>query len=177
MTLDLKVFFFFNNLAGKWPFFDKTVIFFADHFEYFAVAAFLVFVVFSAYSRREKLRISLVAAISVIISRGIITEIIRYFYHRPRPFSVYPIIQLVTDTHYSFPSGHAAFFFALAIAIYFYNKKWGIGFFAAAILMTLARVIAGVHYPSDILGGAVIGILSAWIVFNVFQKHKTSALG
>ena len=56
------------------------------------------------------------------------------------------------------------------MAIYFYNKKWGIVFFVAAILMALARIVAGVHYPLDILGGAAVGILSAYAVFYFAKK-------
>ena len=73
-------------------------------------------------------------------------------------------------SNYSFPSGHAALFFAMAMVIYFYNKKWGLWFFGAAILMGLSRIIAGVHYPTDILGGAIIGTLTAWAVFYFAKK-------
>mgnify|MGYP001558745976 FL=1 len=73
--------------------------------------------------------------------------------------------QLLTESSWSFPSGHATFFFALATAVYFYNKKWGIGFFIATIFITVSRVIAGIHYPSDIIGGAFIGILVAYATY------------
>jgi undecaprenyl-diphosphatase len=73
----------------------------------------------------------------------------------------------------SFPSGHAAIFFAIATAVYLYNKKLGIWFFVVAILMGMARIFVGVHWPSDILGGAVIGIISGIIVGKIFKK-KTS---
>ncbi|MDO8575047.1 MAG: phosphatase PAP2 family protein [bacterium] len=181
MTYDIKIFYLFNNLAGKWPIFDTAIIFFADYFEYFVVAAFLLLLFFSLreMSRRdtkwfypEKLKVFWTVIISVILSRLIITEIIRFLYCRPRPFIVYAVNQLVEENHCSFPSGHAAFFFALAMAIYFYNKKWGAWFFAAAILMTLARVVAGVHYPTDILAGAIIGISSAYAVFYFVKKNK-----
>jgi undecaprenyl-diphosphatase len=49
------------------------------------------------------------------------------------------------------------------------HKKWGIVFFAGAILMGLARIIAGIHWPVDILVGALIGILSAWFVCKTFK--------
>ena len=83
---------------------------------------------------------------------------------------------MVAENHCSFPSGHAAFFFALAMAVYFYNKKWGTWFFATAILITVARVIAGVHYPPDILGGAVIGIMVAYIVFYFAERTKSKKI-
>ena len=172
MALDIKIFYLLNNLAGKFPVFDALVIFLADYFQYFLIIFFLWFLFFSAYSRREKIRIFLVTAISVIISRLGIVTLIRLFYHRPRPFMVYQVHQLTAENQYSFPSGHAAFFFAMAAAIYLYNKKWGAGFFAAAILMTVSRITAGVHYPTDILGGAIVGMASAYAVFYLVKKWE-----
>ncbi len=171
-ALDINIFYFLNNLAGRSSFLDGLFIFFANYFQYFLILVFLLFLVFSRYSKREKYYIFWVSAISVAISRFGITEIIRFFYHRPRPFMIFSVHQLISETEWSFPSGHATFFFALSVAIYFYNKKLGIAFFVASILMTISRVIAGVHYPSDIFGGAIIGIATAYIVFRFSEKIK-----
>lgn len=165
MTLDIKLFYFFNNLAEQSRIFDALVIFLAGYFRYLLIAIFLLLFYFWQYARREKLRIFWVTVISIIIARLGAVELIRFFYHRPRPFVAYQVHQLLSENGWSFPSGHSAFFFAMATAIYLYNKKWGTGFFLAAILMNISRIIAGVHYPSDILGGAIIGMAVAYIVF------------
>ncbi len=109
-----------------------------------------------------------------VLARFVFTEIIRFFYDRPRPFDApaealakagVKIVQLIPHAGGgSFPSGHAAFFFALATGVFFYRKWWGVLFYAAALLISFSRVAAGLHWPSDILAGAVIGILSAWLV-------------
>ena len=165
MTLDLQLFYLLNNLAGQSRILDFLFIFLAEYLAYVLVAIFVILLFFSAYEKKEKIKIFFVTFISAIISRFVLVEIIRIFYHRPRPFITHNVHQLITDSAWSFPSGHAAFFFAMATAIYFYNKKWGIGFFIGAILITISRVIAGVHYPSDIIGGMVVGILTACVVF------------
>lgn len=182
MFLDLKIFYFLNNLAGKNPVFDALTIFFAEYLGYFLILFFLAFLFFSGFPKRQKIKIFLVGFSSMIIARFGIASLIRFFYHRPRPFVDHGVNQLIMNNGFSFPSGHAAIFFALAAIIYFYpnrelnasngasNKKWGIYFFVAAFLMGLARVIAGVHYPSDIIGGAVIGILSACAIFYFVKK-------
>jgi undecaprenyl-diphosphatase len=59
----------------------------------------------------------------------------------------------------SFPSGHSTFAFALAFSIFWYDKKSGIIFIILAILVALGRVLVGVHYPLDILFGALLGFL------------------
>lgn len=167
MVLDIQIFHLLNNLAGQSKFFDWFIIFFADYLQYVLVVGFLFFIFYSA----KKIKIFLVVVLSMIVSRYGIVELIRYFYHRPRPFMVYNINHLVANGSYSFPSGHAALFFAMAMAIYFYNKKWSVWFFIAAALMGVARIIAGVHYPTDILGGAMIGIVVAYLILKLKQKY------
>ena len=170
MSLDIQLFYLLNNLAGQSLLFDAVIVFFASYLAYILVALFLVLVFFSQYPKREKLQIFWVTVISTIIARFGVTELIRFFYHRPRPFIDLPVNQLITSNEWSFPSGHATFFFAMATAIYLYNKKWGIFFFLATILITVSRVIAGIHYPSDIVGGALIGVAVAYTIFYFTRK-------
>lgn len=170
MALDIQLFHLLNGLVGQSFLLDRAIVFCASYLAYFVPPAFLVLLIFSGYSRREKFEMFFVVAAASVVARAGITELIRFFYHRPRPFSVLPTEQLITDNAWSFPSGHATFFFALATAIYLYNKKWGTGFFVAAAVMSLARVIAGVHYPSDVVGGAVIGAAVAYLVFTAARR-------
>lgn len=172
MTLDVKLLYFFNNFAGKSQIFDALTVFFASYLQYILIVVFLLLVYVSAYSKQEKLSLFLTTAFSVVVARLGITEIIRFFYHRPRPFLTHQLHQLILENKWSFPSGHSAFFFAMATAIYLYNKKWGIGFFIGAIIMNISRIIAGVHYPSDILGGMVVGIVVAYVVFYMAERKK-----
>lgn len=165
MAFDIEIFYFFNNLAGKSQFFDTLVIFLASYLQYLLAAVFILFLCFSAYLKRKKLSVFFTVAVSTIVARLGIVEIIRFFYHRPRPFINNQVYQLISESDWSFPSGHSAFFFAMATAIYLYNKKWGIGFFIAAAVMNICRIIAGVHYPSDILGGMIAGVTVACAVF------------
>ncbi|MDP2655490.1 MAG: phosphatase PAP2 family protein [bacterium] len=175
MSLDTQLFYLLNNLAGQSQLFDDVIVFLASYLAYVLIIVFLALVFFSHYQRREKLQILFITGISVIVARFGIAELIRLFYHRPRPFSVLDNVQqLLTSNEWSFPSGHATFFFALSTAVYLYNKKWGIGFFTATILMTISRVIAGIHYPSDIIGGAVIGIAVAYLTFRVASYFSSS---
>lgn len=172
MALDVKLFYLLNGLAGESYFSDTLIIFFADYLQYVLALFFVLFLLFSVNTRREKIRVLLATTSSMVISRLVITEIIRFFYHRPRPFLAYNVHQLMSNDGYSFPSGHAAFFFAMAGTIYGYDKKWGLGFFAASIFMGLCRIIAGIHYPSDIIGGMAIGMAVAYFISYFFKKEK-----
>jgi undecaprenyl-diphosphatase len=173
--MDIQLFYFFNNLAGRWGVFDMVVVFFAHYVPYLLMVVFLGFLYFSKYSLQKKIHIFWVTMLSAAIARGFITELIRMFYHRPRPFVALPVHQLLVDSAWSFPSGHATFFFAMAAALYFHNKKWGAWFFVASVLISIARVIAGVHYPSDIVGGALIGVAVAYTVTHYLSKDAYDA--
>jgi undecaprenyl-diphosphatase len=172
MTVDRGLVFFLNGLTGHSLAFDAVIVFLASYLPYLLVGFYLLLLLLSSSSRIEKLYIFGVATISASIARLGITELIHLFYHRPRPFVTYQLHPLLLDNEWSFPSGHAAFFFAMATAIYLYNKKWGIGFFIATLVVTISRIVAGLHYPSDILGGMIIGMLTAYVVFQVADRTK-----
>lgn len=174
MPLDTRLLYFLNDLTGRSPLLDGIIVFFASHLAYILVALFLAYIFFSYHSKQEKFQILLVTSISTLFARFGIVELIRLFYQRPRPFIDLPVHQLLTNNEWSFPSGHATFFFALATAVYLYDKKWGVGFFIAALLITVSRVIAGVHYPSDIVAGAFIGIVVAYATVYVVRKTSVA---
>lgn len=159
---------FLNFPAGSSSVWDGAIIFFANYFSYLLAVLFLLFVVKLAMPMREKCILFFEGILAGLISRGVFVELIRFFIHRLRPFVAdSTIIALISENSFSFPSGHAAFFFALSFVTYVYNKKWGIGFFLASIIIGFARVASGVHYPSDILGGAALGIAVGYLVVRV----------
>ncbi len=148
-----------NDLAGRNIWLDRLGVFFTDYAGYVLIVVLVILFIFK--STRLSRFMVLVALISAVVSRGIITTIIRFFYHHPRPFDVLTVKQLIPENDYSFPSGHAAFYFALSMGVCLYNKKLGAAFFVISALMGIARIFAGVHWPADILGGVLIGIVSA----------------
>jgi len=72
----------------------------------------------------------------------------------------------------SFPSGHATFYSALATSVYFYNKQFGIALGIGALLIGVARVVSGVHWPFDIVGGFLIGFLISYAYYYFFTSRK-----
>lgn len=94
---------------------------------------------------------------------------------RPRPWLDWPIIPLVTERDpNSFPSGHTCAAFAAGLS-WARALPWRWGRLAAvvlAVLMGLSRLYVGVHYPSDVLAGALIGSLCAWVVWKAYQGYE-----
>jgi len=180
--LDVFIFEKLNALAGNQKFLDWIGIFLADYFQYILIFILLVLLFWPKKDIIKNRIMVISAAISVVLSRLIFTEIIRFFYHSARPYLVLETAnKLIAENqnYASFPSGHAAFFFALAMGVFLYNKKLGAWYFVAAILIGLARIFVGVHWPSDILAGAVIGILSAVIINMILKKitHTKTRVG
>ena|SRR3989344_6801276 len=171
MTFDTELFFILNNLAGRSDFFDNLIIFCGEYLPYFLILVFAALIFFSSRAPREKFYIFSVSLASAVVAREAFAEIIRSLYHRPRPFLTLEVNQLFTNDGWAFPSGHATFFFALATALYFYDKKWGYWFFAGAFLVSISRVIAGIHYPGDILGGLLLGALVSILGRALAQKE------
>ncbi len=158
-----------NNLAGKYAFLDGTAVFFAKYLGYILAAILLLLFIKNWRKYRQMVILSFGAA---IFSRFIITEILRWLWFRPRPFVNHHVNLILNQSaaEASFPSGHAAFYFALSTIVYFYNKKLGAGFFIASFLISIFRVFCGVHWPLDILAGMIVGIITGWLVFKIFQK-------
>ena len=155
---------------------NSVIIFLSGYFGYILFAEFLVFWL---VNRKTYPRILWEVIIAIILSRGIITEAIRFFWHRARPFIEQNFVPLIphADTA-SFPSGHAAFFFAIGTVLYLHNKKAGIVFLAGSALIVMARILAGLHWPSDIIAGAFIGIASGWLVWKsaiIYTRSKQHA--
>lgn len=172
VNFDYYLFQQINNFAGKFFWLDKTAVFCASYLQYFLLAGLLVFLFFEKEKNKNRLMV-LGALLSAGVSRLFFANIIRWIHYRPRPFLVHQVHQLVNhDLESSFPSGHAAFFFALAMFVYFYNQRAGKWFFLGALLMGVARVFVGIHYPLDILGGAVVGIFTGWLIEIIFKKIK-----
>lgn len=91
----------------------------------------------------------------------------------PRPFMSIPDVRLLVprSSGFSFPSGHAFNAFMTAtIMTRFYNKDWL--WYALAALIAFSRVYIGVHYASDVLAGALIGMIAGYILLRAADRQK-----
>ena len=113
---------------------------------------------------RKTRRLGVMCGIAMILGLLVTNGIIKNWVARVRPYDAIEGLTCLTDAmwDYSFPSGHTTSSLACTWVLLMRGpKRWGIPLFVLAILIGLSRVYVGVHYPTDVLAGAVIGILCA----------------
>lgn len=170
MNIDRDLLLFLNSFTGRLPWFDSLFVFLAEGIVFF-VAVGVFFFLFDKRKRKETGFMIVTGYLAAFFGRGVFTPLIRSVFFRERPFvnEVINVLVQKDPSEGSFPSGHTVVMFAIALAVYSYNKKLGIAFFVASLLSAIARVIVGVHYPLDILGGIVIGFISFIMAKNVLD--------
>lgn len=176
------IFFTFHSLAHRSVFLDWLIVFTADLFSYLSLFLLVCFLFFyekgffvlnkSLSWFKEKTKNIFIIFLVPIIS-WLITIGIKNFFLLPRPFIVFEDLKplFLHGGMESFPSGHAAIFSALAVTLLFKNRRIGILYVFIAVLISLARIISGIHFPVDVLVGWVIGVSTA-LIFQFFIKNK-----
>jgi len=163
--LDLKILLSLNHFfAIHGGFLNKFLA------EYLTYSLPIILVVLWFWNEKAK-KVALRAGFSAILAWPVFAMIINKFVRRPRPFNISGVQELVfhrPDT--SFPSEHAAALFAVAMSLYLSGyKKLSYVMFVVAIVVSFFRVAVAIHWPTDVIAGAILGIGSAYLIF-LFDK-------
>ena len=170
-SIDITLFRFINgNLRNS--VFDVLMPFITDLNKQRIVLVFVVLILLWMFIRGKRhVRIAgFLLVITIVISDQVSSSVIKYWFDRPRPCFVLHNVHLLIScgSGFSFPSSHAVnnFAGALLLAFFFPRAKWW--FFGFATIVAFSRVYVGVHYPFDVIGGAVIGLFCAGGVLFLF---------
>ena len=127
-----------------------------------------VILLFFKKTRKCGLFMLIAMGLGLIIGNGILKNVVA----RQRPCWLDPTINLLVKNpkDFSFPSGHTLASFEAAITIMFFNRKWGSAALVTAILIGISRLYLFVHFPTDVLGGAILGTIIACTVCLVGNK-------
>lgn len=174
--LNLFVFQYLNNGAAGSDLFSQIVIFFATEFGWFLLGGLLVYL-FMHKDRKRGVR-DVTVVISAAILAWLAAESIKLSFPEPRPFSILQNVHALIrpEDLQTFPSGHATFFSALATSLYFYHRRLGVLYAVGALLIGIARIAAGVHWPVDILAGYALGGFIGVAVYYGYQQRGSCSV-
>lgn len=179
MNINVELFYFFNHNFQN-PIFD-AVMPIITHFGGFKVlVVVLIAIILYAHLKNKKTlkRLTILALIAFLCS-DIVTAILKHLIYEPRPFVTLDNVHLLITERdpLSFPSGHTTS--TLSVVTFFvlnmkelsknYYKLIDVALIIFAIIIPFSRMYVGVHYPGDVLAGAVIGIVGA-LVINRYEN-------
>jgi undecaprenyl-diphosphatase len=183
VSIDIAVLLWFNQLAHRLVALDATVVLLSEsHLLKGGVIMTLFWWEWAreaddADRRREVLIVNLLSCLLVIVIARGMAHLLPF---RERPISLgipefRTAYTMSTDSlnHWSsFPSDHAALFFGLATGIWMVSRRLGIlAYVYVAFVICLPRIYLGVHYPSDILAGSLLGIFTALLAERTLGRH------
>jgi undecaprenyl-diphosphatase len=161
--MDTTIFHAINGLAGHYDGIDDAFEA-TSRYVPFALVALLLGLWFwpGPRSERDRRQWGVIAAtLAAILALGVNQVVIR-LWERPRPFVDHRVTLLLSPSpDPSFPSDHATFGFAVAVALLLISRRVGIATLVVAVVLAFSRVYVGEHYLSDVLTGALIGSLAA----------------
>ena|GEM_PF-203814 len=180
-SIDRAVFLFLNRTVANRVFdFLMPIITEKDYWMIPIVLALLSLIIFGGKKGRI---VVLLVAVILTMSDQLSSHVVKPWVERVRPCFVVEGVRLLIrqSRSFSFPSSHASNMAAMATLFSVKYPRYKIAFIVFAALVAYSRIYVGVHYPADILGGAVLGFLCAVCVLEIerwirrlWQKRKTS---
>lgn len=173
--MNLYFFNFLNGLTVDYPAFNSVFAFMGNEFTYVAV---IILGYFLLTHEDKKMGVQeILTMVLVAVLAWFFAHYLKGVFDTQRPFVAIPnLIPLFPhEADGAFPSGHATFFSALAVMMWFYHRRIALLLGGVAIIVGLGRAISGVHFPIDILGGYILGALISivsYFVINWFLKNK-----
>jgi undecaprenyl-diphosphatase len=166
--MDASVLHALNGFLFRHDAVEDPLVTYVNLAEILFLAMLVLAFLFAGGQRRAETRRTAVAA---GLSAGLglaAAKVISTIVDRPRPFVTHPDAVHLFTRHAAdpgFPSDHATAAFAIGVAIFLRNRAWGTVVLVAAAVLSVGRVAMGVHYPTDVIGGAVLGTLAAFVLY------------
>lgn len=172
MSLNVDMFYVINNGFAN-PAFDVIMPHLSDcgGFVSLLVICVLAIIILRHYQKEKYLEIAKLCLYALVLS-AIIVGGLKLFYQSPRPFTqLAHVRQLTVPTEpNSFPSGHTSSSMSVVTVLVWcfrQNRIFAVLLVAFALLIAFSRIYVGVHYPFDVVTGAVVGVVSGAVVLKL----------
>lgn len=142
---------------------------------YVSIIILLILVYHGFIKKKRNVRITFYQMLTMFSVSACVSLLLKCTIKRLRPFITYPdIIKLSEAGSFSFPSGHTAEAFAMALGaiLIFQNKRWAIPIILWALLVAYSRMALGVHYPVDVFAAIVIALVISVLIKHLTKKWK-----
>lgn len=174
-SLDRNILDFIQNNIRS-PFLDSTMPFITalGNAGVFWIVLCIILLITKKYRKA-----GIICALSLIATTILGDGIIKNLIQRARPFiqDTNVVLLIAKPITFSFPSGHTASSFAAAAALSTYIKPYGKLFFIPAALIAFSRLYLYVHFPSDVLGGIILGVIGFKLGEIFYNKFISKTLG
>ena len=147
---------------------------FAEHSEWCFVVLLVLVAAHGLVAHRERLLRSAGAALIAVAGAEAVARSLALVIGRQRPWSADPhVIHLLEGPSFdpSFPSDGAVASFAIAAVLLMRHRRWGMVAYGLAVALVAGRLAVGVHYPSDVLGGALLGTAVGLVTSLTLARH------
>ncbi|GAB1787064.1 undecaprenyl-diphosphatase [Priestia megaterium] len=157
-----------NDLGKEYTYLNNFFIFMAEYMVF--VLAFIALIFW--FTRREENRMMIISATISFILAEMMGKIAGTLHSNNQPFAelsnVNKLIEKAVDN--SFPSDHTILFFAFCMTFFMYQKRWRYIWIMLALVVGISRIWVGVHYPADVIVGAIISIFSTFIASFIVSR-------
>ncbi len=167
--INTDVFYKINGLGKELPVLGVPMIIIANYTLYFLIIAVIFYFLKGPQNRLMVISSLLLVGLAILLGR-----VAGMFHSNNQPFAELPnvnqLIEKAVDN--SFPSDHTMIFFAICFSFFLFKKPGRYLWMALACLVGLSRIWVGVHYPGDVLVGALLAMLSALFLYVIVSKMK-----
>jgi undecaprenyl-diphosphatase len=176
LELDRSLFLLINGWNS--PFFDEIMFFVSKVWVW--APLYLTFIIYAVKRWKLESIWIIVAMVVCVVATDQLTNVTKDFFQRLRP-SHEPLLEgMVHHVNgyvggkFGFVSAHSSnsFGFAMLSSLIIRNRHYTLFVFIWAALVAYSRMYLGVHYPLDIMGGMLLGILVAWLIFTVMENIR-----
>ncbi|CAH2714480.1 Undecaprenyl-diphosphatase BcrC [Neobacillus rhizosphaerae] len=166
--VNIDIFRSINDLGKEYNFLNPIAIFMADYMLYVLALGMLVY----WFTRTNKNRMMVLQGGLAFILAEVLGKIAGTLYYHHQPFAELPNVNKLIEHSIdnAFPSDHSILFFSICFSFWLVRRKEGWMWLIFACIVGISRIWVGVHYPGDVLAGALIGMGSALFTYWLVPK-------